>query len=881
MRTLRRFLIRLAAPLTRRRDEDRLRQEIEEHIRLQTAEHVRAGVAPVEARRLAVLKFGGVEAVKERYRDERRLPFLETLVRDVRYALRQLRKAPLFTVTATLSLAVGIGANTAIFTLVDRILLRALPVSDPQALVFVTDQRSLTQPSPRFSHPFYAALKDNGVLDGAAARFSLAVNATMNERVARVAAELVSGNYFSVVGAGTQAGRAFTPDDDRTPGAHLVAVIADGFWRRNFGSDPSVLGRGLRINGHTFTIIGVAAKGFTGIDVGSPTDVWLPMMMQKEVGRDLLTDARTNWIEIVGRLKPGVGREAAGAELTAYIERGGQGAQGNFPGGQSRRIILLPGDKGSSGLRLGLGPALRVLLVLTALALVLTCVNVASLLVVRSVAREKEIAVRLAVGARRSHLIRQFLTETLLLAALGGAAGLLAAPWAAGLLVASQGPLGIDPTLDLRIFTFGLAVSALTGVLVGLAPILESRKVGLAQAAGHSAGTASSKSTRVALLDVIVMSQIALSLAMLVSAALLVQSLRSLSAVDPGFQADDLLLISVDPGAAGYEGDRLEGFWRNALDRVSQIPGIERVSLARTVPLAPGRERQRFLSTPSGERPAVDTNSIAPRYFHTLGIPILRGREFDAQDRKGSRPVVIINERMARMFWPDQDPIGKGIPISSSGPAAEIVGIARDVKYRGLREVAGPMLYFPAFQRRSSDPMTLHVRTAGDSDALAATIRREIQALDPNLPLFGIKTIEDLLNVSVAHTRQAAVLTGGFGVLALLLSAIGVYGVTALAVRRQRHDIGIRMALGAAPRDIGRMLGRRGLRLTLAGLGLGLLGSFGFTRIAGALLYGIAPSDGATFAGAAALLAAVSLIAIYIPARAATRLDAVAAIRCE
>ena len=322
MRTLRRFLSRLTASALRRQgDEQRLREEVEDHLALQTAENVRAGLPPAEARRQAVLKFGAVEAVKEHYRDQQRLPLLDSLAQDVRYALRQLRKSPLFTITATLSLAVGIGANAAIFTIVDRVLLRQLPVTNPEELVFVTDLRRLAEHSPRFSYPFYAALGESTVLNGVAARFALGLNAATSAGIGRVNGELISGNYFSVVGAGTQIGRPLTPEDDRTPGAHAVAVISDGYWKRSFGSDPSVPGRSVRLNNRMFTIVGVAARDFTGTDVGSPTDIWIPMMMQREVGRDFLTDVRTNWVEILGRLKPGMTLERAGAELTAYVER--------------------------------------------------------------------------------------------------------------------------------------------------------------------------------------------------------------------------------------------------------------------------------------------------------------------------------------------------------------------------------------------------------------------------------------------------------------------------------------------------------------------------------------------------------------------------------
>jgi predicted permease len=712
------------------------------------------------------------------------------------------------------------------------------------------------------------------------------MTATIDGRVERARGALAAGNYFHVIGARIQMGRPLTPEDDRTPGAHPVAVISDGFWRRSFAADPAVLGRGIRLNKQTFTIVGVAGRGFSGAEVGSPIDVWVPLVMQREVGRDFLTDARTNWLEIIGRLQSG-SRERAAAELTAFVDR-------TLPGVLARRasrasttdphqLVLLRGNRGTSALRRELGPALRVLVALAGLALMLTCINVASLLVVRSVAREKEIAVRLALGARRSDLVRQFLTETFVLAALGGIGGLFMAPWAAGLLVASQPDrLGIDATPDLRVFLFGLLAWIVTGILVGQAPILASSKVGLAQAAGNQSGAPSGTRRRVTLHDAIVTAQIAASLVMLIGAALFVQSLKSLGALDPGFPAERLLLVSVDPGSAGYEGPRLESFWRTTLERVDQIHGVESASLARIVPLAYGRERQPVLNSATGESPEIDVNAVGPRYFATLGVPLVRGREFTTQDGRTAPRVAIVNEQMARTFWPGQDAVGKPIALGPKGGAVgEVVGVVRDVKYRDLKAEAGPMFYVPLFQSSTSDPMTVHVRAASDPGALASTIRREIQVLDPRLPIFEIRTLDEQLNASFAQTRQAAVMTGGFGVLALLLSAVGVYGVTALAVSRQTHDIGVRMALGAQPRHIVRAMGGHGVKIVLAGVALGLVGAYGFVEVADALLYGITPLDAAAALGTASLLPLMALIAVYIPARGATRLDAVTAIRRE
>jgi putative ABC transport system permease protein len=386
----------------------------------------------------------------------------------------------------------------------------------------------------------------------------------------------------------------------------------------------------------------------------------------------------------------------------------------------------------------------------------------------------------------------------------------------------------------------------------------------------------------VTLHDVIVTLQIATSLAMLISAALLVQTLRSLNSVDPGFRADNLLLASLDPGAAGYDGNRLEGFWRDTLDRVRRIPGVQSASLARIVPLATGRQRQTLTHPTSGERTReIDLNFVGPRYFRTLDIPLLRGREFDERDGRTSRPVVIVNERLARMFWAEENPVGKSLRLPGPGNPAEVVGLVRDVKYQDVRAETGPMFYRPILQTASTDAMTLHVRASSDPGDVIGTIRGEIQTLDPRVPLFNVTTLEDQLNASFGQTRQAAALTGVFGVLALLLSAIGVYSVTALAVARRTRDIGIRMALGAERPDIVRLIARRGVIVVLIGVILGLLGSFAFTQVAEASLYGVTASDSATFAVMAALLAVVSLIGCYIPVRTATRLDAMRAIRYE
>ena len=880
MKALRRFLNRLFASAVRRCDEARLKEELEAHLHMQTAENVRAGMAPEDARRQAVLKFGPIEAIKDSYRDEQRLPLLDDFVQDVRYTFRQFRNSPVFTLTAIISLAMGVGANAAVFTIVERLLLRPLPVSNPHELVYVTDERVLVQPSPRFSYPFYAVVRQNMVLNGVAARSALGLNVTVNGQTLRASGELVSGNYFEVLGATIDMGRPLFPEDDSTPGAGPVAVISGPFWKRAFASDPAIVGRTVRLNGQTFTIVGVAANGFTGTDVGLPADMWIPLAMQRQVGRDLLTESRTNWLEMIGRLRTGHGREQSTDALNRDVH---QRASEPPPRASVRPLVLVPGDRGSSPARGEQKTALLVTFVLTGLALALAAVNVAGLAGVRSAARHKEMAIRLAIGARRSRLDRQLLTEGFVLAALGGLAALLLVPWTARALIAAYTTqLVIELTPDPRVLVFVVLTSALAGIAVALVPILASRQNSESQQWVSSGANRGSAIRRLTAHDAIVTLQIAVALSMLITAALLVQSVRGFNSVDPGFRTDDLLLASLDPKAAGYESNRIDGFWRTALERINHIAGVESVSLARTVPLAPGRQRQPWLNPTSGEKVEIDTNFVGPRYFQTLGIPVLSGRDFTDDDRRASRAVVIVNERLARVFWPQQDPIGKGLRVPDAGsPTAEVVGVVRDVKYQDLRGEAGPMFYRPVLQTRSTDSMVLHVRAAADPGPLVNRIREAIQSLDRTVPLSGFTTLKEQLDGSFAQTRQAALLTASFGVLALLLSGVGVYGVTALAVSRRTRDIGIRMALGARRRHIIRAIGARVITLITAGVCLGLLGSFGFTSVTGTLVFGVSTGDAATFASMTALLALISLLAFVIPVRAATRLDAVAAIRHE
>ena len=882
MRAWRRLVRRLftSTSANGRRADARMSEEFEEHLRLQTADNIRAGLPPDEARRQAILAFGSIEAIKDRHRDEQRLPFVDHLFHDAKYAVRQMRKAPLFTLAATLSLAGAIGANAGLFTLVERVLLRPLPVSNPHELVYVTDERILTQFNVRFSYPYYTFLRNNQVLDGIAAHAGQALTVTLNGQTIRASGELVSGNYFSVLGAGMMLGRAISAQDDVTPGAHPVAVISEPFWRRTFAADPAAVGSTLFLNNQAFAIVGVAARGFSGTEIGRPPDIWIPLAMQREVGRDLLTETRTNWLAFIGRLRSGLTREESASRLNNDAKRRARDSPAPT---DARLLILQPAGRGSAPLRRELGSTLSGLSALTVLALALACVNVACLAAVRSASREKEIAIRLALGAGRSRVRRQLLTEAIVLAAIGGLAGVLIAPGVARLFVAARSiPLDIEAAVDLRTLTFGLVMSLVAGLIIAIVPILASRRINLAQAARSANAGARRTGHRLIANDAVVALQLAMALAMLINAVLLVQSVRGFSSVDPGFRAENLVLASIDARAGGYDSDRIDGFWAAVLEHVRPIPGVRRVSLAGTVPLTAARQRQHWVNPISGDERQLDTNYVGPGYFGTLGIPLAGGRDFSDGDRRSSRPVVIVNERVARTFWPGQEAVGKGIRLPDSGkPIAEVVGVARDARYADLRGDVGPMFYRPVLQTRSTDAMTLHVRVDGDAAPIVARIRSVLQNLDRNVPLYQITTLEAQLDASFAQTRHAAVIAGTFGLLALLMSGIGVYGVTALAVSRRTRDIGIRMALGAGRGRIVRTIGARSAVLIAIGLGLGIAGSLAFSRLTGTLMFGVTGGDALSFAGTALVLGVVSLLALAIPVRAATRLDALTAIRHE
>jgi predicted permease len=825
-------------------------------------------------------------------------------LQDIRYAFRMLVKSPGFTLIAVASLALGIGANTAVFSVVDRALLRQLPVEEPERLVtFLSTEE--TRPkgveNSSFSYPLYKDYRDqNDVLDGLIAYFTASVNLSDGGQTERVTGELVTGNYFPVLGVRPAVGRMITLEDDLAPGAHPVAVLSYGLWKRRFGSDPSIVDKQVNINGHSYTIIGVAPSEFTGMERGSAPDLYLPIMMTtqampswRDEGLSPL-DARTmTWLEVMGRLKPDVTAEQAAASLSHLARQlKEQGLINVDP-----IIVLGDGSKGTDWRVRDMSNWLFLLLIAVGLVLLIACANVANLLLARATARQKEIAIRLAVGAGRGRLIRQLLTESLLLSSIGGALGIIIAVWLIDVLQGFRPSpsFSLDIQLDARVLGFSLAVSLVTGMLFGIAPALRASRPDLVTALKEDSGKTSRGLRRLSLRNTLVAVQVALSLLVLVLAGLCVRSLQNLQAIDAGFDPAKIMAAFVNVSLSGYEEERGKQFYSQLVERVSTLPGVESASMAAVVPLA-GNSWRRSVKIPGHEPPPDGRpinfymNLVDHNYFRTMGISLIEGREFTAQDKEGNTKVVIVNETLARRYWPDESAVGKFLDFGREAPEPIlIVGVAKDSKYRRLTEPAEPTMYL-TIQQFYEPGLALHVRTAAEAAAMQGAIRSVVQEMDQNVPVYSFRTLEEQKAYSLYTSRMAATLLSGYGVLALLLSAVGLYGVMSYSVGRRRHEIGIRMALGAGPRDILRMVLGEGMVVVAIGLvaGLGItllvikLGIAVFiSEITANLLYGITATDPATYALIGGLLAAVALAACYVPARRATKVDPMIALRSE
>jgi putative ABC transport system permease protein len=879
------------------------------------AELLSGGATEAEAYQQTLAELSGSDLLTRELRRVERQTNLEPIVlgtnrganmmadlwQDLRYGARMLLKTPGFTAVAVLSLALGIGANTAIFSLVDKVLIRKLPVEEPERLVVVNASRGQGV-STTSNYPDFADYRDrNEVFEGLVCYYQRALTLSEGGQAERIQGLIVSGNYFTALRVRPALGRGFLPEEDKTPGTHPVVVLSYGVWQRRFSADPGLVGKAVNLNGYPFTVVGIAPIEFTGTIAGSPPDVYVPIMMVAQVAPsnniDLLFGPRSRslsgWLQVLGRLKPGVSREQAAAAMTAL---GGQIARAHSNADGSPRVepkfLLEDGSRGHTNLLRDLRLPLQMLMATVGLILLIACANVANLLLARARTRQKEIAVRLAVGAGRARLIRQLLTESMLLATLGGGAGLALAASISGLMVSFTPPnnnsfstLTLDNRLDWRVLGFTLVISLLTGILFGLAPALSASRPDLVSALKDESTLLGNRVRRLSLRNLLVVAQVALSLIVLVDAGLCIRSLRNLHAIDTGFDPAKVLVMSVDVSLNGYNAERGRRFYSELLERIQRLRGVEAVSLATQIALGDGfgamMKAEGYVPKP-GEDISSDFNQIGPDYFRTMNIPLLEGREFDLSDTTNKPPVAIINETAARRFWPGQSPVGRRVIVGRAPDETvrEIVGVVKDSTYRRLTEEVRPAVFTPFLQRYRGD-MTLHVRTTGEPGTMLAAVRQQVQALDANLPVYDIRTLEEQKNSSLYTSRMAATLLTVFGLLALGLAAVGLYGVMAYAVNRRTREIGIRLALGAQSKDVLRQVLIEGMTIVTIGLALGLGGSVAAARLVRNFLYGVTATDPLTFVGAALLLAGVALLANYLPARRASRTDPLVALRCE
>ena len=805
-----------------------------------------------------------------------------------------LAKSPAFTIIAVLSLALGIGANTAIFSIVNVILLKPVPVNEPARLasVFMLDQRN--QGNLPLSHLNYQDLRDqNRVFSGMAAFAFAQLNWSTASDSEQVPAQVVSGNYFELLGVRPSPGRGFLPEEDRNPTP--VAVISHGFWERSLGSDPAIVGKTLTFNRTPFTIVGITPKGFTGTLLGGGPSVWVPMSMH-DVAQPNFTwyeQRRGLFLFAFGRLAPGVSVEQASANLRTIFAQLEQAYPNDNKGRSAGAVSLLEarlnpqGQQGAPVVQMSM-----ILMSIVGIVLLIACANVANLMLARASRRRREIAIRLALGASRKRLVRQLLTESVILSVMGSALGLVLAYWLLGLLVGTNLPLPIpvndNLSLDGRVLGFTAALALTTGLLFGLAPALQGSRPDVVPvlknetvpAGGGRRGLAGIFSLRQSL----VVAQIALSIVSLVAAGLFVRSLSDSRQIDTGFATRGVLVMNFNLGREGYTPERGQQFYQQVAERMTTLPGVARAAVAQNAPLGGGLLRSVMpegADTTTRDRILVQVNSVSPGYLDTLNVPLQRGRDFTNDDADGTPKVVIVNETMAARFWPGDDALGKRFKFFGDDDFTTVVGIARDAKYNAVTEDATPYIYQPI--RQSYSPAAvLHVRSTVDAASLAAGVRREVQQLDPTLSVFNIRTLEDQVAQSLAPLRVNVILLTTFGALALLLASVGLYGVANYSVTQRTREIGVRMALGAGAGSVlGLVLGR-GLVLVAAGLALGLGVAYAMTwAIPAALLPNISPRDPWTFAATAALLASVALIASYIPAWRATRIDPLVALRTE
>ncbi|HEY1306450.1 MAG TPA: ABC transporter permease [Vicinamibacterales bacterium] len=821
---------------------------------------------------------------------------------DLRFAARSFIKTPGITIAATLSIALGIAATTAVFTLVNAVLFKPMPVPHPEQLValYTTEPTSI-YPSG-FSYPDYRDYRDGSdvfsdlfVHNGVSLGFSVG-----GGRTELIWSELVTGNYFTGLGVVPAAGRVLTPGDDRTEGAHPVVVLSHDFWQRRFGGNAGIVGSIVKLAGHEFTIVGVARKGFSGTRfAGFIPDVWVPVSMQTQFLPWLgtLENRANDSFNVNGRLKPGVTIEQATAALTVIADRLAR----LYPTTNARKRVgmVAAGNKTQPAITvLGYVPiAAQAMLAIVLLVLLIACANVANLLLARASSRKREIAMRLACGASRRRVVLQLLTESMLLAATGGIAGLLLARAFNRLTIALNPPLDFatvdfayDLALDHRVLIFTTTMTVLTGIVFGLLPALQTSRVDLLTALQTRDATGeripSTLGRHLSLRGGLAVAQVAVSLALIVAAGVFVRSMQSAQQLDPGFETKNVLLVSVDTGLRGYDEATARRFFTQAVDRIKALPGVQAASMGGPLPLDAYSAGTRvipesYVPRDAHERIVVGYSVVGPEYFRAMSTPIVAGRSFEDTDTAATSPVIIINETMARRFWPNESALGKRLRLGDErAPLVEIVGIARNGKYSLLGEPPTEYFFLPHAQHFSGQ-MTMIARTSASPASLATAVQREIAALDPDVPVYGVKTMPMFLDRLLSLPKSAAALVTIFALIALVMAAVGLYGVISYSVARRTKEIGLRIAVGARRGDVMWMVLRHGMTLTVTGIAIGTGVALALTQLTASLLYGVGPNDPQTFIAAGLLIAGIALLASYVPARRAMRLDPSIALRYE
>jgi predicted permease len=911
MRALKRLLARLRNSTTNRRGDERLREEIQTHIAMQTEENIRSGMTPAEARRRAVLKVGAVGAIREQYHSEKNFSLFENMLFDLRYAIRMLLRSPGFSLIAIATMALGIGATTAIYSVIDATLLHPLPFPDPSELVTVQDDLpGIGAQDVGFSIPEFRDLESSGIFQSLAITGHGAnVTLTGNAQPLRLGFKAVTPNYFAVIGADAQLGRTFDPKDV-TPGYNLEVVLSDGLWTREFGGNPHIIGKVLRLDNDAYRVVGVMPHGFR--DQGSTSeeqniDLWLGAGYSGLPFPPPQRSLRLHRV-VIARVKHGLPITAAQAQLNALVASLKKQYSADYPSLTAWTVRLIPLTESVVG---SVRQSLVLLFGAVGLVLLISCVNVANLLLAKASGRGREIAVRQALGAQRMRLIRQFLSESLLLFLLGGIAGISILFFARKFLlrlVPDSLPHMHEISINWTVLAFALGVSVLAGTVFGLAPAWLTSRFDLIGTLRQEGRGASGSKERARARQILVVGELALSLVLMVSAGLLLRSFWDLFQVQPGFNPDRVMTLQCwlpgpnDPSQDFYRTPTQQSpLFHEMLRRIRTLPGVEEAAIGDVVALPLGHGQKDLLPLPfvregletkDNEAPMIDGSIVSPEYFHLLGMTVVQGRIFNDQDIDTTPQVAIINEAAARTWWPNQDPLGKRVLLLSKNvstreflntarpPWTTIVGVVADARTESLADAVNPQIFRSVYQRPTKD-LAIFVRGQLDPSAIPGQVRQQVQSIDPDLPVFHAQTLDDVVATSLSVRRFSMEMVAFFAATALLLAGLGIYGTISFVVNEQRREIAIRLALGAQRSNILKMVLRRGLGLAAAGAGLGVAGALIVSHLMAGLLFGVSPTDLPTFAGVTLTLTAVALAASYLPALRAMRTDPITTLHSE